>query len=153
MAVPRKKISDGIIDITSHMSMTIMTLDKLKEICELTGVSAQEQNVIVNLLNQQRFDFGVKELPEIKPLISCGWISRRIKPLSELQSAENSWDHYKTKIRQWISLIENYEASLTKYQRIKRFVGKHKWILGLVLLIISLATQSTKLVEWIFQKI
>lgn len=152
VAVPRKKIRDGIIDITSHVSMTIMTLDKLKEICDLTGVSPQEQNVIVDLLNQQRFEFGVKELPEIKPLISCGWISRSIKPISERQSAENSWEHYKTKIRQWIVQIEKYEASLTKYDRIKRFVGKHKWILGLLPLIISLTTHGQKIVEWIIHK-
>ncbi|ELR5569678.1 nuclease, partial [Escherichia coli] len=44
----------------------------------------------------------------------CGWISRRIKPLSQEQVDKNSWNYYKQKIQEWITLIELHEASLTR---------------------------------------
>ena len=62
-----------------------MTLDQLIEVRDRAGLNTAEQREIISLLNQHRFDFGVKELSEIMPPEFCGWISRRIKPLSQEQ--------------------------------------------------------------------
>ena len=107
-----------------------MTLDQLIEVRDRAGLNTAEQREIISLLNQHRFDFGVKELSEIMPPEFCGWISRRIKPLSQEQVDKNSWNYYKQKIQEWITLIELHEASLTRGEKLKRFVGKHKWWLG-----------------------
>lgn len=115
-----------------------MTMAQLKEICARSGLNTQEQRAIVANLNQQRCDFGIKELPEIKPPATCGLLSRRITPISQEKSDENSWNHYSTQIHLWITLLETHEASLTKYQKVKRFVEKHKWMFGLVPLISGL---------------
>ncbi len=55
-----------------------MTLDQLIEVRDRAGLNTAEQREIISLLNQHRFDFGVKELSEIMPPEFCGWISRRI---------------------------------------------------------------------------
>ncbi|MCE0828931.1 hypothetical protein LVQ78_23350 [Buttiauxella sp. A2-C2_NF] len=107
-----------------------MTLAQLKKICARSGLNTQEPWAIVAHLNQQRPDFGIKELPEIKPPVTCGWLSRRITPISQEKAEENSWNHYRAQIQFWITQLETHEASLTKYQKVKRFVGKHKWMFG-----------------------
>lgn len=107
-----------------------MTLDQLIEIRERVGLNSDEQRAIISLLNQRRFDFGVKELPEITPPVSSGWISRRTKPPSQKQANESSWNYYKQKIQEWITRIELHETSLTRREKLKRFLGKHKWWLG-----------------------
>lgn len=105
-----------------------MTLDQLKKIHDDTGIDTDKQISIIYLLNQQRFDFGVKELPEIPPYPSSYWFSRKAKILSQEQLDANSWNYYKQKIQQWIILIELHETSLSLGEKLKRFVGKHKWI-------------------------
>lgn len=105
-----------------------MTLAQLNDIYSRSGPTADEQRVIVEYLNLHRFEFGVKELPEIKPPALCCWISRRTKLPSHEHAAQNSWNYYKQQIKHWINLIESYEASLSWSEKAKRFVGKHKWL-------------------------
>ncbi|WP_253207470.1 hypothetical protein [Escherichia coli] len=125
-----------------------MTLDQLLEIHDRAGLSTYEQETIISFINQRRGDFGVKALPEIMPPVSCGWISRRTKQRSQEQADENSWNYYKQKIQEWITLIELHEASLTRGEKLKRFMGKHKWWLGGTCAVIASIT-STVIASWI----
>lgn len=74
-------------------------------------------------------------------------ISRRIKQRSQEQADENSWNYYKQKIQEWITLIELHEASLTG-EKLTHFVGKHKWWLGGTCAVIASIT-STVIASWI----
>ncbi|EOA8150197.1 hypothetical protein ACLLYI_004791 [Salmonella enterica] len=107
-----------------------MNLDQLKEISLLSAPSEEEQRAIIQRLNQTRFDFGVKELPEIKSPAHCRWFSRSRPLVPPKKEDENRWNYYKQKIQEWITQIELHEASLTRGEKLKRFVGKHKWWLG-----------------------
>lgn len=112
----------------------IMTLAQLKGICSRSDLTADELRKVVELLNQQRTDFGT-ELPEIKPPVACGWLSRS-RPLSQEKISENLCNHYKKQIQHWITIIEFHEASLTRYEKAKRFVGKHKWLYSISAMVI-----------------
>lgn len=114
-----------------------MTLAQLNDIYSRSGPTADEQRVIVEYLNLHRFEFGVKELPEIKPPALCCWISRRTKLPSHEHAAQNSWNYYKQQIKHWINLIESYEASLSWSEKAKRFVGKHKWLYSMSAMVIG----------------
>ena len=114
-----------------------MTLAQLNDIYSRSGPTADEQRVIVEYLNLHRFEFGVKELPEIKPPALCCWISRRTKLPSHEHAAQNSLNYYKQQIKHWINLIESYEASLSLSEKAKRFVGKHKWLYSMSAMIIG----------------
>ncbi|ELY5900162.1 TPA: hypothetical protein ACNHAG_005143 [Klebsiella pneumoniae] len=52
-----------------------MTLAQLKDIYARNDLTADELRVVVDRLNQQRTKFDT-ELPEIKPPVTGGWLSR-----------------------------------------------------------------------------
>ncbi|EHJ9405388.1 hypothetical protein KB713_004224 [Salmonella enterica] len=103
-----------------------MNLNQLKEISLLSAPTEEEQRAIIQRLNQTRFDFGVKELPEIMPPAPCGWISRRTPPVPSKKADENRWKYYLEKIHEWIAVLEAREKLLGPAEKIKRFWEKSK---------------------------
>lgn len=112
-----------------------MILAQLKGICSRSDITVDELRIVVECLNQQRINFGT-ELHEIKPPAPCGWLPRS-RPLSQEIISESLCKHYKEQIQQWITLIELHEASLTWGEKLKRFVGKHKWLYSISAMVIG----------------
>ncbi|HIE8662788.1 TPA: hypothetical protein ACXPX8_005593 [Klebsiella variicola subsp. variicola] len=125
-----------------------MTLAQLKDIYARNDLTADELRVVVDRLNQQRTKFDT-ELPEIKPPVTGGWLSRS-RSLQQAQINKNLCNHYKEQIQQWITLIEYYEGSLSKYEKVKRFVGKHKWVFVIATTVIAKSYVAYDVIEgWI----
>ncbi|HBZ3184929.1 TPA: hypothetical protein ACROI3_005671 [Klebsiella pneumoniae] len=125
-----------------------MTLAQLKDIYARNDLTADELRVVVDRLNQQRTKFDT-ELPEIKPPVTGGWLPRS-RSLQQTQINKNLCNHYKEQIQQWITLIECYERSLSQYEKVKRFVGKHKWFFVIATTVIAKSYGAFGVIEgWI----
>ncbi|VGA92998.1 Uncharacterised protein [Klebsiella pneumoniae] len=74
----------------------------------------------------------------------------RSRSLQQAQINKNLCNHYKEQIQQWITLIEYYEGSLSKYEKVKRFVGKHKWFFVIATTVIAKSYVAYDVIEgWI----